>query len=409
MILEFSCSNYKSIRAKQRFTSVAGADDSHSDSLISFGSEYRIIRSAAFYGANGSGKTNFLNAINFMKTLVSASIGYQPGQQIPGYHPNKLSNGDEPSFFSMQFEKDFTRFSYSFSIIDNSIVDEKLYFFPNGRPVKIYEREGMDITPGDKFKSYGEAFRISKGILKQNRLFLSCAANYTNIREIEEAFRFFSEDIIFYAPNMDNWVRYSIKLMEEDKDIKKAFLVLLKNLDTGIIDIRISDGKSDTRQERFLNNTGLEAKVIYKNLETDLFSEESSGLQKMFEMLCPIISILKNGKILICDELESGLHEAVAASIIKLFNENRTSSAQLLFSTHNTCFLDSSLFRRDQIWFTELDNERTTDLYSLSSIRNVRKNENLSKGYLEGRYGAIPLLSRNLQKFFSASEVQDEE
>ena len=124
--------------------------------------------------------------------------------------------------------------------------------------------------------------------------------------------------------------------------------------------------------------------------------EESSGIQKLFDILCPIIDIVREGKVLLYDELETSLHESIAKEIINLFL-NSNSGAQLIFTTHDTNLLDLDLFRRDQIWFTELKkNDRSTDLYSLSDVRNVRKDENVSRGYVLGRYGAIPILNKTL-------------
>lgn len=140
----------------------------------------------------------------------------------------------------------------------------------------------------------------------------------------------------------------------------------------------------------------VQAKLIYDKFETDLMSEESTGIKKLFELICPIIDIIDNEKILVCDEMETGLHETIVYQIVKLFYSARKDKfAQLIFSTHDTSLLDSSLFRRDQIWFAQLDKERATDLYSLLEIKNVRKTENLKRGYISGKYGAIPLLNKN--------------
>ena len=105
---------------------------------------------------------------------------------------------------------------------------------------------------------------------------------------------------------------------------------------------------------------------------------------------------MKEGRIFICDELESNLHEYLISVIIQLFQYGEKEKfAQLIFSTHDTSLLDKDLFRRDQVWFTQLNEERATDLYSLAEIRNVRKTENLEKGYISGKYGAIPMLNKN--------------
>ncbi len=239
---------------------------------------------------------------------------------------------------------------------------------------------------------------------------MSCAANYTNIKEIENAFLFFTEDIVIYNPQVNNWTEYSIQLMQQSEEIKKGFVEILQALGTGIKDVKVrlektrlttKDLPQDLPEALKMLVTSqdanmIEAKLIYDEFETDLMSEESRGIRKLFEVICPIIDIISNGKILVCDEIETSLHESIVYQIIKLFSLTKNDQfAQLIFSTHDTSLLDSSLFRRDQIWFTQLDQHRSTDLYSLVEIKNVRKTENLEKGYISGKYGAIPVVNRN--------------
>ena len=153
----------------------------------------------------------------------------------------------------------------------------------------------------------------------------------------------------------------------------------------------------------------VEAKINYGSFETDLANEESSGIKKLFEIICPIIDIIKKGKILIIDEIENGLHEYLVQQIIRLFKESN-SNAQLIFTTHDTNILNANLLRRDQIWFTQLksNDKRSTDLYSLIELKNVRKNENLEMGYISGKYGAIPVLSLNQNSFFKLVDINGE-
>ena len=405
MILQFSCSNHKSIKNKVTFSTIASSDNTFEETLKIF-SNIRIMRSAVIYGANGSGKSNFISALEFMRYLVSESIKHQPGQGV-FQAPHKLNSSSVPSEYDIQFVKNDIRYAYGFSIVKNVVQNEYLYYFPRGRQVKIFEREAMRIKPGDKYKN---VFDISLGVLKENRLFLSCAANYTNIKEIEEAFLFFQDDIVVYNPDANNWTEYSIQLMQQNREIKDIFVKTLQALGTGVKDIRVKLEKTklavkDLPQEmpealKMLMTSQeanmIEAKLVYDEFETDLMVEESTGIKRLFEVICPIIDIINNGKILVCDEIETGLHESIVYQIVKMFNQSRKDQfAQLIFSTHDTSLLDSSLFRRDQIWFTQLDNQRATDLYSLVEIKNVRKTENLEKGYISGKYGAIPILNRN--------------
>lgn len=411
MLLEFKCSNHRSIKEEVSFSMIAGSDNTSEELLKEYGN-FRVLRSAVIYGANGSGKSNFISALLFMCDLVSNSINYQPGQGVFQAR-HKLSAEDSSSRYSIQFVRNDIRYAYGFSVKQNLIQDEYLYYFPKGRQVKIFERDRSGIRPGGRYKGM---FDVSVSILKDNRLFLSCAANYSNVKEIEEAFMFFKTDIVVYNPEINNWTEYSIKLMQDNDMMKKIFLNILRALGTGAKDVKVKLEKiklADLPQELQLpdalksllgtkEGNRIEAKVIYDQFEVDLMTEESTGVKRLFQMICPIIDILNKGKILICDELETSLHESVIFQIVQLFqNYQKDKFAQLIFSTHDTSLLDSDLFRRDQVWFTQLNNERATDLYSLVEIKNVCKSENLEKGYVSGKYGAIPMLNK---KFFHELE-----
>lgn len=411
MILEFQCSNHKSIKEEVHFSMIAGSDHTSEEFLKEYGN-FKVLRSAVIYGANGSGKSNFINALSFVQSLVSSSINHQPGEKV-FQAPHKLCTQDTPSEYSIQFVKNEIRYAYGFSVRQNLIHDEYLYYFPKGRQVKIFERIGMEIKPGERYKS---SFDVGIRILKENRLFLSCAANYSDVEEIEEAFLFFSEDMVVYNPEANNWMEYSIELMQNSKVIKEIFLDILQMLGTGIKDVKVRFEKmklTDLPEEVQLPDAiknligsqefnSIEAKVVYDKFEVDLMTEESMGIKRLFQVICPILDILRKGKILICDELESSLHESVTFEIIRMFQYLfKDKFAQLIFSTHDTNLLSTDLFRRDQIWFTQLNEERATDLYSLAEIRNVRKSENLEKGYISGKYGAIPMLNKS---FFQKPE-----
>jgi len=410
MLLQFSCSNFKSIKEKITFSFLASKDDTYEDELKTF-LNHKVLRSAVVYGPNGSGKSNFLNSIGFMKGLIINSINNQPGDLIPQFG-HKLNTEDIPTTFNIQFVKNDIRYAYGFSIKNKLVDEEYLYYFPKGRQVKIFERKNNDVKPGDKYKA---SFELSLDVLKENRLFLSCAANYTNIPEIEQAFLFFKEDIVIYNSEMNNWIEYSMKSIQENEGNKKIFLNILNSLGTGIKDINSKFEKTNVKvtdlpqdmpevlKSIFVGEANrLNVEVIYDNFTTDLMTEESTGVQKLFEVICPIIDIINNGKILICDEIETSLHESIVWEIVSLFKKARMDKfAQILFTTHDTSLLDSKLFRRDQIWFTELDSNRATDLYSLAEIKNVRKTENLRNGYMLGKYRAMPMKSQNIYSLFN--------
>lgn len=414
MILEYSVSNYKSIKNKVMFSAVAGKDTTFLERTREF-QQNNILKTAILYGANGSGKSNLIQSIAFMKNLVVNSINYQPGQGIL-YQPHKQLGFEQNSEFSIQFIIDDIRYAYGFSLNNMVVVDEYLYYFPKKRQAKIFERiENEVLSFGDKFKG---KFTNSLDVLKPNRLFLSCAANFSSVNEIANVYGFFRDKIVIYSlENQQNWMNYSLGEINNNPKTKEIVLSFLDNLGLKIKDVKVNieqqdfdpeaialpDFLSDDFKEQIKHSkvNSITAKLIYNSgMEVDLIHEESAGIKKLFSFLCPFIDIIKKEKTLICDELEASLHEAIIAELISLFTDlNSNNNAQLFFSTHDTSLLNLDLFRRDQIWFTELkENDRSTDLYSLAEIKNIRKDEKYGKGYISGKYGAIPFLNHDMKK-----------
>lgn len=413
MLLEFRCSNFRSIKSPILFSMLAGKDDSHVNTLVEF-ENYHVLKSAVVYGANGSGKSNLVKAILFLKKLVLESISFQPGQLIL-HQPHKNSPEGEGSKFCIQFVKNRIRYSYDFTQKQDRISEEHLVFYPNGRQVKIFTRIDESFHEGDKFKG---RFERCRDVLKSNRLMLSCAANFSTVPEIQEAFGFFRDDLVVYHSGEGNWLPYSLNILKESPIIKLKFLHIIQGLCSGIQDIQIERQQINRhsvtlpiKQENesngmIVNPTEIRYKV---NIHYDSFDiplqEESSGIQRLTEFLCPFIDIIANERILICDELESNFHEAIVKKIVEWFCGSRKSTSQLIFTTHDTSILNLDTFRRDQIWFTEMKEDmRETDLYSLAEIRGVRKEDNVARGYVSGKYGAIPMLNIDFADVLQSEE-----
>lgn len=401
MLLEFSCSNFRSIKNPITLSMIATNDSTYENELIHT-NKYRISRIASIYGGNGSGKTSIIRAIGYLQFLVVSSLNYQLGDRIPAT-PHKLSL-DEPTILNVQFIKNNVRFAYGLSVTKTHVIEEYLYHFPKGRQALIFDRKGDEISIGDLYIKDSE---IAKGILKPNKLFLSCAANYSKIKEYETAFMFFKEDLVVYPVEHNNWLDYSVDTLSKDPSIKHDFIDFMQSIGTGLVDVRtkieqkrfnaedlpteIPDLLKDLITSQDANI--IDVKLLYDRFTLDL-QEESSGIRKLFEILCPLIDIIKNDKTLIWDEFETSFHPCIITDLLTYFQKKQSNShSQLIFSTHDINLLDLKRFRRDQIWFTELTaKDRSTDLYSLAELKNVRKDENIQKGYISGKYGAIPCL-----------------
>ena len=381
MLLEFRCSNHRSIRDEVLFSAIAGSDKTHAENIERV-ADIEVLKSAVIYGANGSGKSNFIDAISFVKSLVSNSINHQPGQGILQV-PHKLDGYERESNYKIQFVVDGIRYAFGFSLKNMLVVEEYLYYFPNGRQTKIFERTSEDsYSAGRNFRN---RFNSCKDVLKPNRLMLSCAANFSSVDEVAAAYRFFNDELVIYSSvSQENWMNYSLHQIHANEHIKAIVLKFLDGLGTGIKDIHVDIKKedvdishlppvlSDEFKKMLLQEKidAISAKVEYEGFETDLILEESTGIKKLFGILCPFIDV---------------------------------KPAQLIFTTHETGLLNLDLFRRDQIWFTEIKSaDRSTDLFSLTEIKNVRKDENFGKGYIAGKYGAIPMLNLNFANEISS-------
>lgn len=413
MILEFRCSNYKSIDDEVTLSMMATKAKEHSENLLYYKNK-GVLPVVSIYGANGAGKTNILNAIGYLNFMVSNSNSFKPGEKI-SFFPHKLSNKDK-SEFSIQLNINGTRYAYGFSNNEECILEEYLYHFKNNRQAKIFERVNETYSFGSDYKNYLNEVKNKNS--RKNKLFLSVAALNINIKEIIEVFIYISYDLVVKTSiNNEKWKNKSLLLLKESDTYKEHFLNILKSFDINIKDINIESTKVKINYEELPQNIPedlkmtlskkegeiIDVKINYGDLEVSL-NEESRGINKLFEILVPLIDILKKGKTLIYDELETSMHPVIVKNIIKLFNDKtlNKNNAQLIFTTHDINLLDIETFRRDQIWFSEKYNKNmSTILYSLVELKNIRSDENLESGYIRGKYGSIPFIdSDSIKKVF---------
>lgn len=425
-LVQFSVENFLSFNGKQTFALFNSADESLNKYLLKIPNEkFTLSPVAAIYGNNSSGKTNLLKAIGFLKFLLNTSSNKKVNEKIP-FLPFKLSQ-DKPTTFEVIFISEGIRYGYLVSFNQEKIIKEALYTYPNGKIKKIFERI-LDDNKNYIYsysRDYQSNFKDIEIKSLQNKLFLSTLSEWSTNEEIKNSIGFFLDKIVM---NIDyenpNWQHFTAEQLENNLQLKKLFLKLLKEINPGIKDISSKVIRKKILMEELPSEIPLELRMFMTNEETistdikieyekkglilDL-SEESRGIKKLFEIGGPLLSILLNGQVLIFDELETSLHPLLAKKIIELFldpvyNKN---GAQLIFTTHDTNLLDLDFIRRDQIWITEkgIETDHATYLTCLSNIKGIRKDENIRKGFLQGKYTKIPFLTgKFLNKDFYGDE-----
>lgn len=399
MLLEFTVGNFLSFKDKKTFSLEAGGIKTILPDNVVQNGKYKVLRSAAIYGANSSGKSNFVKALDFMLNTIKNSSKLNSIDKL-GTKPFLLNTETEnqPSYFEILFTEEDTRYRYGFELDNDKIHSEWLFLLEaNSKkevPYFVRELEGIGVA---------DIFEEAKGLeskTRDNGLFISLVDQFNSL---------ISKNVMYNASKVrvlsgiDHKSAISMtSVLYHDKEDRHAIESFINNLNLGFDsfklenDINNSFGKRIKTIHKKYNNKG----EFISNLEFDLNNQESSGTNKLFDLSGHIIFSIMYGKILIIDELDSKLHPILTQEIIKLFNNPETNpkNAQLIFTTHDTNLLGANLFRRDQIWFTEKDEVEATDMYSLlefkdSDGKSVRNDRSFEADYIRGRYGAIPYIS----------------
>ena len=398
MLIEFRVENYRSLCDEQAITMEAGRIGDPADPRPRDvpGHGEKLLPAAVLYGANASGKSNVLGALTFMREAVVLSHReWEPAGGVPRTSFAWGGKRNESSVFETTFLLEGTKYEYGFSVDDEVVQEEWLYAWPKSRKQVWFEREGNRFRFGEHLDGPNNAVRE---VTRPNALFLSAAAQHGH-RLLMPVYGWFLSVIPVNTPHR----RHSTRMLaywDYDDTLAVRIRALLKAADTGIVDMRKSDIERQRRDRRISKQ-----QVLLQHQDGDDDSwielqEESAGTKALFQMAPSVFRVLDSGGLLVVDELESSLHPLLALTIVKMFNNPETNphNAQIVFATHDTNLLGTILgetpLRRDQIWFTEKDSEGTTKLYPLTDYR-PRKSENLERGYLQGRYGAIPFLGDN--------------
>ena len=421
MLIEFSVANYLSFKEKVTFSMVATdlGEKTRLDenNVFQIDDELSLVKSAAIYGANASGKSNLVKAFNFMRWFVlNSSSRTQITDEINvGKFRLSTETLSRPSFFEIVFILNKKIYRYGFELNQKQVISEWLFYTPRLKESRYFEREKQKISV---LKRFAEG-KLLESKTRPNALFLSVAAQFNG--KISEKILFWFQTIDILSginSNIDD--ARTIGLMENNEKYQQDILALIRKLDLGINDIKTSKipilidnfppailemlaKKHDKTASEIEKLSGIDIKTIHyqydadgnivANEEFDMDQNESEGTRKLFAFAGPILETLREGRILFIDELDARLHPLITKTLLELFNSTETNpkNAQLVFTIHDTNLLTKKLFRKDQIWFTEKDRYEATDLYSLVEYE-LSSDAVFESDYIEGRYGAIPFI-----------------
>ena len=401
MLIQFSVENYLSLKEKVVLSMLASNDTEHIEHLITSKKKESYLKAAVIYGANASGKSNVLNAFWFMVNYVLTSHEKQLHKPIDRI-PFKFDKAtlEKPSSFEVIFTIDDIRYVYGFSATDKEVVEEYLYYYPNGRQAIIFERKN---TNEYRFTVDVDEQMTLRDRTSANKLYLSVASNW-NYKKVVPVFGWFASCKILTKNSVADAYGVDAEQLRDD-EYRSVIEAMLRVADFGIQSLQIRDVENVKRlaktEEEYINIDAIHL-VQDEDGNTHPFAlnmtEESDGTNSYFKLVGIVKNVLDKGGLLVADEMDAHLHPLLMKHLVMLFNSEtyNQNGAQLIFTSHNTNLLDLDVFRRDQIWFTEKDEKCVaTDLFSLYDF-SVRKDAKVEKGYLIGRYGAIPFIKEGL-------------
>ena len=404
MLIRFSFKNFKSFKNVNVLDMEATSIKEHEYNVVKT-DQVNLLKVAAIYGANASGKTNVLQAFDYMKKRILVSDDSKKNSPIDEDNVYSFMINNEPISLEVEIlAKNNKIYKYGFDVLKDSIVSEWLYIKKINKFYSIFEREKNNVTMKSNNKISGLAN------IDERTLFLNI---YSKIDKDNEDFNnvydwFVNANYLDLGnPRFEDFIntRISLKILSDEK-YKKELLRFIKTFDSGIEGIKTTPNSLEEVQN---NNRVVKVELIHRGEDNKLkalpLELESNGTRKMFHLFDFFMEALRNGMVLFIDELDAKLHPLLTRYIINLFHNSETNigNGQLIYSTHDTVNLNKDTFRRDEIWFTEKNKDGVSEIYALSdyildeekdkkSGKKVRNDATYNKDYLTGRYGAIPVL-----------------
>lgn len=415
MLIQFSVDNFRSF-SDSKILSMESTSISEYPENVSRSQKIKLNICATIYGANASGKSNLIQAIGAMKSIIFNSFDKSSTDKIP-YDPFLLNIDklNQPTSFEVVFLIDNIQYRYGFKFNDKIIKEEWLFFAKKTKEHPLFYRidDGIEV-----FKHFEEGVNLESKT-RTNALFLTVVDQFNG--EISKIImNWFNKLNVIDGVTHNDYRGITFKMLE-DEQTRNSLTKYYQKVGLGFDNIKIKKESFDPNKlmsgipedllkqimsdlegsnmismvslHKMFNNAG---EFVNSMAKFEVRSQESSGTNKIIDLSGPIFHTLKNGGIVIIDELDAKLHPLLTFSIIRLFQNKETNpnSAQLIFATHNTNILSLGRLRRDQIYFCEKDKYGMTDLYSLVEYnmkgKKIRKDNSFEKDYINGKYGAIP-------------------
>ena len=401
MLIRFSFKNFKSFKNENCLDMEATSLKEHEYNVAK--TDYgEYLKVSAIYGANASGKTNVLQAFDYMKKRILVSDDSKKNSPIDEENIYSFMINNDPIALEVEIlAKNNKIYKYGFEVLKDTIISEWLFEKRVNKFYAIFERENNNVSM--KPNKISDLVNID-----ERTLFLNIYSKIDrNNEDFSNVYDWFVNSMYLDLgnPNFERFInnRVSLKILS-DENYKKELLKFIKTFDSGIEGIRTTPDSIEAVKS---NNGIIDIEVLHRGENGELkalpFYLESNGTRKMFHLFDFFMDALKNGMVLFVDELDAKLHPLLTRYIINLFHNSQTNigNGQLIYSTHDTVNLNKETFRRDEIWFAEKDKDGISEIYALSDYileddknagKKVRNDATYNKDYLTGRYGAIPVL-----------------
>lgn len=430
MICEFSVRNFRSIKSLQTLSIEASplkSQDENTDqnSIVKLGDSVLLLRTCGIYGANGSGKSNLIKALQAMQRFVGESMKDEFAVR-KAYNPFLLdeTSENEPVFFQAVFLSQGVRYRYGFELHANRVKSEWLFATLAKKEVMLFTRDQDNISFSNKWFQEGKKLDLKTS---STNLFVNVAGSY-NGHHAKQVRAFFTHQLLVSCGDSDSTLRgFSVGFMQHEASRKKI-IDFLNLADFGLSDIRLKQVHLVDDSGTNIGNIMKESQFIDPRLvvtEREVYDQEgkivmhrpmlmdeneSAGTIKMFNYSGAVLNALEKGTVVVLDEFDSRIHPMLSRRMIEMFNSSQINQkgAQLIFVTHDTNLLDSKLLRRDQIYFAEKNQRHETQFYSLADFKGVRNDASYGKDYIRGKYGAIPFLG-NFEGLLAADTASSNE